>query len=114
MFPTSHWLRTLFLASCVIGAPLAQAQEADPSTYATERFAPNSITMPSGTGCAAEIARFQIIMNNDYRTGNVGQSVYAQIEKDLDAASRACSAGQDAQARDMVRATRSRHGYPAG
>ena len=114
MFPTSHWLRRLLLASCMLGAPLAQAQDADPSTYATQRFAPHAITLPSSGGCACDIARFQTIMDNDYRTGNVGQSVYAQIEKELETASRACSAGQDAQARAMVRSSRSRHGYPAG
>ena len=114
MFPTSYWLRTLFLTSCLIGAPLAQAQDANPSTYATQRFAPHEMSLPGGGGCTGDIARFQTIMDNDYRTGNVGQSVYAQIMKELEAASRACSAGQDAQARAMVRSSRSRHGYPAG
>ncbi len=114
MFENMRLQSLCFVACLVTCAGAASAQMADPSTYATERFAPHEVAMPSGNGCAADIARFQIIMDNDYRTGNVNQSVYAQIEKDLDAASRACSAGQDAQARAMVRSTRSRHGYPAG
>ena len=72
------------------------------------------VGLPSGTGCSASIARWQAIQDNDLNSGHVGQSVYNQIQKDIEQASAACQAGKDAEAEAIVRASRARHGYPAG
>lgn len=84
------------------------------STYATERYAPEGFKLPEGSGCSGDIARYRAIMDNDYKSGNVNQSVYAQIETEIERAAAACAAGHDAEARGIVRQSRSRHGYPAG
>jgi hypothetical protein len=36
-----------------------------------------------------------------------------QIKRDTDAASKACAAGRDAEAKSLVAASQRRHGYPA-
>ena len=43
--------------------------------------------------------------------GHVVQSVYDQIKRDTDAASKVC-AGRDAEAKSMVAASQRRHAYP--
>jgi hypothetical protein len=44
--------------------------------------------------------------------GHVVQSVYNQIKRETDAASKLCAAGRDAEAKAMVTTSQSRHGYP--
>jgi hypothetical protein len=48
---------------------------------------------------------------NDYTSGNVAKSVYNQVKREIDAAERACSAGNEAKATAMIRASEARHGY---
>jgi hypothetical protein len=72
---------------------------------------PPSFQMPGGSGCAGEIARFRAVMENDYSSGNVAKSVYAQVTHEIDAAGKFCAAGQDAKASAMIRASQARHGY---
>jgi hypothetical protein len=84
------------------------------STYASERFAPDDFKLPAGAGCSGAVARFRAIMDNDYRSGNVNQAVYTQIQGEIQQAAGACAGGRDAEASGMIRASRSRHGYPAG
>lgn len=69
--------------------------------------------LPEGTGCAAEIARFRSVMDNDLETGHVAASVHRQVVSEIDAASSVCSAGRDEEARGRLRATKLRFGYPA-
>lgn len=102
---------TLLLTACNTAPPPAQ-QTAATSGYATESFTPSNFRLPEGSGCAGEVARWRAIMDNDYQTGNVGKSVYAQITREIDAASAQCAAGNDAGARAAVSASRRRHGYP--
>ena len=93
--------------------PAPTASAPPPSAYATQSYTPQSFAMPSGTGCAADVARWQAIQNNDYASGNISLPVYNQIKQEIAAASAVCSAGRDAEASSMIEASRKRHGYPA-
>jgi hypothetical protein len=73
---------------------------------------PAGFQLPEGMDCSAKIARYRAIQDNDLSTGHVAQSVYNQIKRDTDAASKACAAGRDAEARSMVATSQRRHGYP--
>lgn len=68
--------------------------------------------LPQGSGCSAEIARYRAVIDNDHSTGNVGDSVFRQIEGEIASASAACAAGKDGEAMSLVRASKVRHGYP--
>ncbi len=67
--------------------------------------------MPGGSGCAGEIARYRAVQENDHASGNVAKSVYFQIQREIAAAEQVCSAGADAKASAMIRASQARHGY---
>lgn len=73
---------------------------------------PPSFQMPGGSGCAGEIARYRAVQDNDLAMGHVAKSVYSQIKREIDAAEKACAAGQDAKATAMIHASETRHGYP--
>jgi hypothetical protein len=104
----------LLLAGCntTSTSPPAASTPA-PSAYATQSYTPQNFVLPGGSGCAADIARWQAIQNNDYASGNIGLPVYKQIKQEIAAASAACSAGRDAEASSMIASSRRRHGYPA-
>ncbi|HLW92340.1 MAG TPA: hypothetical protein VKS78_13715 [Roseiarcus sp.] len=99
----------LLLAGCNAPAPVASAP---PPAPASVDVTPSNFTMPSGTGCAADIARYRAIQNNDLAMGHVAQSVYNQIKSEIAAAEQVCASGKDAEARAMIIASRKRHGYP--
>ena len=98
------------LAACNDSAPAPQAAAPAPASI---DVTPQNFQMPSGEGCAGDIARYRAILDNDLATGNVAPSVNDAIQKEIAQAERACSAGRDAQARAMILASRKRHGYPA-
>ncbi len=85
-----------------------------PAAFAQSPVTPPDFQMPSGSGCAGAIARYRAVMQNDHASGNVANSVYLQIEREIDAAEKVCAAGQDAKASAMIRASQSRHGYSTG
>lgn len=70
--------------------------------------------LPTGAGCTEQISRYQSVMENDRSMGHVNTSVYSQIESEIAEAAAACAAGQDAKAASLIRASKSRHGYPGG
>ena len=72
---------------------------------------PPDFQMPGGAGCVGEIARYRAVQQNDYASGNVAKSVYLQVKREIDAAEKACSEGQEAKASAMIRASQTRHGY---
>ena len=87
--------------------------QADPTPgYATQPFTPKTFHLPDGSGCSGEVARWQAIQDNDYHGGNIGLPIYRRIQNEITQAAAACSAGHDAQASAMIRASRARHGYP--
>jgi hypothetical protein len=98
-------------------APQPVASTAPPSSaYAglPAGVSPPGFKLPSGSGCAVAVARWQAIQDNDLNSGHVGQPVYDQIGKEIAQASAACQGGRDAEAESLIRASRTRHGYPAG
>jgi len=68
--------------------------------------------LPEGSGCAAAIARYRAIQQNDLDMGHVNKSVYAQIQKEIAEAQSACAYGEEAKAQSLLRASKARHGYP--
>ena len=68
--------------------------------------------LPAGSDCAVAISKYRAVMENDLSMGHVNKTVYAQIIGEIGQAETACGAGEDARAVSMVRASKSRHGYP--
>lgn len=73
-----------------------------------------STALPEGAGCSAAVSRYKSVIENDLSMGHVNQGVYNQIQGEISEAASACSAGQDAKAISLVRASKARHGYPGG
>jgi hypothetical protein len=96
------------LAACNAPAPQASAPPAPGSVAAT----PAGFHLPEGVDCSSKIARYRAVQDNDLSMGRVAQSVYNQIKRDTNAASKVCAAGRDAEAKSMVAASQRRHGYP--
>ena len=87
------------IAAAPSARPIAQAQFASPG---------------GNSACGAELSRFQGVLKADLDSGNVNQSVYDQIERELSGAARACEAGHDGESIGIIRAAKARHGYRAG
>jgi hypothetical protein len=102
---------TLGLAACnassqpVASAPLQATDTADGT--------PPSYNLPQGAACTAEIDRYAKLVYGDNTTGMVSPSVFDQIKIEIAKAADTCRAGQDAQARAQIAASRHKHGYPA-
>lgn len=108
-------LATSLLAGCNTAAPpSAGAPPADRYSGLAPGVSPAGFKLPEGSGCAGAIARWQAIQDNDLNSGHVNQKIYDQIQGEIRQASTACAAGRDAEAQGLVRASRTRHGYPAG
>jgi hypothetical protein len=103
-------IAALALAGCNSSAPPPQAVA--PQQQARSSITPQNFKLPEGAGCSGEIARYRAVIANDHDTGNVNDKVYQQIEGEIASAAAACSAGNDGQAIALVRASKSRHGYP--
>ncbi|MGE3247055.1 MAG: hypothetical protein AB7F96_05645 [Beijerinckiaceae bacterium] len=107
------------LAGCNNSQPQPAAQQSAPPPAARYSSVPAGVTpssfrMPEGSGCKGAVARWAAIQDNDLRSGHVTASVYKTIQGEIAQARAACDAGKDAQAQSIVRASRLRHGYPAG
>jgi hypothetical protein len=101
---------SLGLAACNAPAPQTSAPPAPGSVAVT----PPGFQLPEGTDCSAKIARYRAVQDNDLSMGHVVQSVYNQIKRETDAASKVCAAGRDVDAKLMVAASQRLHGYPIG
>ena len=104
--PVATALAALLLAGC---NTTQTAMNAPPGTAVV---AQSNLTMPGGSECAADIARYRALQKSELATGNVAQSVYNQMKNETAAAERVCAAGKDSEAREMITASRKRHGYP--
>ena len=102
-------LLTLALAGCNASG---QSPQASAPQVASTNITPPDFKLPDGSGCSADVARWQAIQSNDLQMGHVGQGVDNEIQKEIAAAAAACQAGRDAEARSMVAASKHRHGYP--
>ncbi len=109
--------RIAFPLVAVIALGLAACDATDGAgmapTTAVATASPSSLGLPPGAPCSGEIGRYDSVVKDDLRTGNVEQKVYDQIEKDLARAAAACSAGKGGEAHALVAASKSRHGYRA-
>src|ERR1700728_3462677 len=94
-------LAAFALAACNAPAPQASAPPAPGSVAVT----PPGFQLPEGADCSAKIARYRAVQDNDLSMGHVVQSVYRQVKRDTDAASKVCAAGRDADAKSMVAAS---------
>ncbi len=74
------------------------------------RFYVRAPTRPRAE-CNEQINRYQAVVGDDHRTGNVNESVYVQIERELSRAAAACAAGQEGEASSLIHASEVRHGY---
>lgn len=90
------------------------ASEPPPSFDASQSAAPSGPPLPPGAPCTAEIDKWQTLISRDSRVGMVDQSVHDEVEGEITTAEQACAAGHDAAARRLVKASRTRHGYPPG
>jgi uncharacterized lipoprotein YajG len=100
------------LAGC--NAPRQTQPVADPPGAPRQNVTPSTFQMPEGSGCSGAVSRYKAVIENDLAMGHVNQGVYNQIQGEISEAAAACSAGQDAKAVSLVRASKSRHGYPGG
>ena len=82
-------------------------------TTAVVTAPPSSFGLPPGAPCSGEIGRYDAVVKDDLRTGNVDQKVYDQIERELSRASAACSAGKGGEAHGIVARSKAKHGYRA-
>lgn len=64
--------------------------------------------------CGLAIRRFADLLARDLEAGMVARRVHDAAMADLAVANNACRAGAQDQALSALRATRVRHGYPAG
>jgi hypothetical protein len=62
-------------------------------------------------GCNESLDRYQAVVGSDHRTGNVNESVYVQIERELSRAAAACAAGREGEASSLIHQSEVRHGY---
>ncbi len=93
----------LALAACNTTQPQATAAAqpaagADPYRNTPAGVTPQGFTLPSGSGCQGDIARWAAIQDNDLKTGHVSKSVYDRIQAEINEARTACAAGNSAQA----------------
>ena len=103
----------LALAGCNSSAPQPEASASAPQSRGYARTTPSDFQLPQGSGCAGDIARWQAVQDNDKNMGQVDTTVANEIASEISAASAACQAGRDGEARAMVTASKRRHGYPA-
>ena len=104
-------LRTFAVrAMLVAGLALAAASPALAQSGAPDDDAAPS-PVPNGNDCAGVIARWQDFSGRESQGGHMDESVYNQIQNDIDRASHLCEAGQDAQARRLVADSKRKHGY---
>ncbi len=98
-FPTAAFFLAVLAAGCNSPTPPPPPPIAAPA-------------LPEGSGCAAAIARYRAVQENDLAMGHVNKSVYAQIQKEIADAQSACALGDEAKAQSLLRASKARHGYP--
>lgn len=102
---------SLALTACNAARAPEAVAVAEPAV-ASRNVTPSNFSLPEGAGCSGAIARYRAILDNDLAMGHVNRAVYDNIQNEIEPAVAACSAGRDAQAVALVRASKARHGYP--
>ena len=106
--------RSLLLLTPVLLALAACNSARNAPSPVASASSPVVAAAPGGSDCSAVIARYRAVAKSDADTGNAGPSVYAQIDGEIRRAEAACAAGRDGEARSLIAASKSRHGYPGG
>jgi hypothetical protein len=101
-------LLALTLAACQSAGPPPAPSPGNAPTGVT----PNTFSMPSGSGCSGEAARFQAVMDNDLDTGHTTKGVHSTVSNEIASARAACASGNEAGALAQIRAVKTRFGYP--
>ncbi len=89
------------------------ASAASPASAASAEAVVAAPQVPA-TNCGRAIDEFAGLLSRDLENGMVARSVHDAAMTDLEVAASACRAGSQDQALSALRATRIRHGYPAG
>jgi hypothetical protein len=108
--PSLTCVAALAAAIALVGCNEINGAAPDVSLAATPAASP---ALPAGAPCSGEISRYDAVVRDDLRTGNVEQKVYDQIERELARATAACAAGRGGEAHAIVAASKARHGYRA-
>lgn len=96
----------LALSACQTAAPPPPAADAPRSPVT-----PSGFTLPSGEGCAGEVARFRAVMDNDLATGHTTKGVHERVTTEIASADAACKSGNAGGAVAQIRATKAKFGY---
>ncbi|MBM3577448.1 MAG: hypothetical protein FJX40_07245 [Alphaproteobacteria bacterium] len=104
-------LLAVLMAAMSAGCNAARQPQAAPPGPAVPPPTPTA-EAPDGPGCAGAVARYRSVIDNDLAMGHVNKSVHAQISSEIGEAASACSGGQEGRALSLLRASKSRHGYP--
>lgn len=98
---------TLGIAACTSSGPPPAPSPQNAPTGVT----PNTFVLPSGGGCAGEVARFQAVMDNDLATGHTTQGVHTRVSAEIATARATCAAGNEGGAISQLNGTKARFGY---
>jgi hypothetical protein len=104
-------LAALVLGACTTSGPAPGPPSAPPPSSAPPGVTPNTFALPTGAGCAGEVARFQAVMDNDIATGHTTRPVYDRVSAEIATARATCAAGNEAGAIGQINATKARFGY---
>ncbi len=100
-------------AGCNAARPPQVAPQVAPPVPAAPPAPMAQALPPDGPGgCAGAVARYRSVVDNDLAMGHVNQGVHARISSEIAEAASACAGGQDGRALSLLRASKSRHGYP--
>lgn len=105
-------LACLVLAGC--NTPGQPETVAAGTTGGEAEIAAIALPQTPDTTCGRAIDDFAGLLSRDLANGMVAQRVHDEAMSDLEVAASACRAGSQDQALSALRATRIRHGYPAG
>lgn len=105
-------LTALLLAGCNTSGPPETV--AAGTTGGEAEIAAIPAPQTPDTTCGRAIDDFAGLLSRDLADGMVAQRVHDEAMTDLEVAASACRAGSQDQALSALRATRIRHGYPAG
>ncbi len=114
IFPAEALALALLVAGCNANRAPPVVELAPLTTPAYVRVTPAESHLPQSGGCAGDIAQFRAVQDNDLATGHIEKGVYGQIQGELAEADQACGQGDTLRAKGLLRATKTRHGYPEG
>ncbi|MCU0884973.1 MAG: hypothetical protein MUC44_08495 [Beijerinckiaceae bacterium] len=106
-----HLILAVLLSSALVACTASGTPPAPSPASAPSGVTPNTFTLPSGGGCAGEVARFQAVMDNDLATGHTTKGVHERVSAEIATARATCAGGNEGAAIAQVNATKSRFGY---